>query len=43
VYRFGKTRVTRSAILEKLDEEDSGGDELRTLQKLIDAQNCDLF
>jgi len=34
---------TRKALLEKLDEEGFGVDELKTLQKLIDAQNCDLF
>ena len=34
---------TRKKLLEKLSEEGFGGDELKTLQKLIDAQNSDLF
>ena len=34
---------TRKALLEKLDEEGFGKDELKTLQKMIDAQNSDLF
>jgi type I restriction enzyme, R subunit len=34
---------TRKALLEKLEEEGFGKDELKTLQKLIDAQNSDLF
>jgi len=34
---------TRKNLLDKLSEEGFGGDELKTLQKLIDAQNSDLF
>ncbi len=34
---------TRKALLEKLDEEGFGKDELKTLQKLIDAEKSDLF
>lgn len=34
---------TRKTLLERLEEEGFGKDELKTLQKLIDAQNSDLF
>jgi type I restriction enzyme R subunit len=34
---------TRKALLEKLDEEGFGKDELKTLQKLINAEKSDLF
>lgn len=34
---------TRKALLDKLDEEGFGRDELKTLQKLIDAEKSDLF
>jgi len=34
---------TRKALLEKLDEEGFGKDNLKTLQKLIDAEKSDLF
>lgn len=34
---------TRKTLLEKLDEEGFGRDELKTLQKLIDAEKSDLF
>jgi type I restriction enzyme R subunit len=34
---------TRKALLDKLDEEGFGKDELKTLQKLIDAEKSDLF
>ncbi len=35
--------MTRKTLLEKLDEAGFGKDELRTLQKLIDAEKSDLF
>lgn len=35
--------ITRKSLLEKLDEAGYGKDELTTLQKLIDAENSDLF
>ncbi|MEZ4966412.1 MAG: type I restriction-modification enzyme R subunit C-terminal domain-containing protein [Saprospiraceae bacterium] len=35
--------LTRKALLEKLDEAGFGQDELRTLQRVIDAEQCDLF
>lgn len=35
--------LTRKTLLEKLDEAGFGKDELRTLQKLINAENSDLF
>lgn len=35
--------LTRRSLLEKLDEEGFGADELKTLQKAIDAEKSDLF
>ena len=35
--------LTRKALLEKLDEAGFGKDELTNLQKIIDAEKCDLF
>lgn len=35
--------LTRKSLLEKLDEAGFGQDELKTLQKIIDAEQCDLF
>jgi type I restriction enzyme R subunit len=35
--------LTRKVLLEKLDECGFGEDELKTLQKVIDAEKCDLF
>ncbi len=35
--------LTRKALLDKLDEAGFGKDELSTLQKIIDAEKCDLF
>lgn len=35
--------LTRRSLLEKLDEEGFGTDELKTLQKAIDAEKSDLF
>ncbi len=35
--------ITRKSLLEKLDDAGYGKDELTTLQKLIDAENSDLF
>lgn len=35
--------LTRKTLLEKLDEAGFGKDELKTLQKIIDAEKCDLF
>jgi type I restriction enzyme R subunit len=35
--------LTRKTLLDKLDEAGFGKDELRTLQKIIDAEKCDLF
>lgn len=41
--RLWSNPVTRKALLEKLDEAGFGKDELTTLQKIIDAEKCDLF
>jgi len=35
--------LTRRTLLEKLDDAGFGKDELKTLQKVIDAEKCDLF
>jgi len=35
--------ITRKSLLEKLDEEGFGNDQLKTLQKLINAEKSDLF
>ncbi len=35
--------ITRKALLDELDEAGFGKDELKTLQKIIDAEKCDLF
>lgn len=35
--------LTRKTLLDKLDEAGFGKDELTTLQKVIDAEQCDLF
>lgn len=35
--------LTRKTLLERLDEAGFGKDELHTLQKVIDAEKCDLF
>jgi type I restriction enzyme R subunit len=35
--------LTRKTLLDKLDEAGFGSDELKTLQKVIDAEQCDLF
>ncbi|HRG67303.1 MAG TPA: DEAD/DEAH box helicase family protein [Saprospiraceae bacterium] len=35
--------LTRRSLLDKLDEAGFGKDELKTLQKVIDAEKCDLF
>ncbi len=35
--------LTRKTLLDKLDDAGFGKDELKTLQKVIDAEKCDLF
>lgn len=35
--------LTRKTLLDKMDEAGFGSDELKTLQKVIDAEQCDLF
>jgi type I restriction enzyme R subunit len=35
--------ITRKSLLDKLDDAGFGKDELKTLQKIIDAEKCDLF
>ena len=41
--RIWSNPLTRRSLLEKLDEEGFGADELKTLQKAIDAEKSDLF
>ncbi len=41
--RIWSSPLTRKALLEKLDDAGFGKDELASLQKIIDAEKCDLF
>ncbi len=41
--RIWSNPITRKTLLDKLDEAGFGQDELKTLQKIIDAEQCDLF